>query len=141
MKFYTNKEVDRVISWLSVPGQFCGWSNLIHGGIIATLLDEAMGWGALVILQKLILSKSIAVDFINPVFTDTEMRVEGSVLTVNSEREAVLQGRVYTNDKISAESSSVVSLFTIETIRKMNVLDENMLGALEQLIQFKSSLR
>jgi len=142
MKFYTNKEIDLVVSWYSVPDQFCGWSNMVHGGIVSTLLDEAMGWGALVIMQKLILSKTLEVDFISPILTNMEIRVEGSVLKVNSEREAVMQGRIYNKkNEICAKSSSLVSLFTMETIRKMNVVDEMMLGEMDRLIDFVSSIK
>ena len=141
MKFYTNKEVDLVVSWLSLPDQFCGWGNIAHGGIISTMLDEAMGWGALVILRKLVLSKTISVDFISPVLTGTEIRVEGSVQKINSEREAILQGCIYSNDNICARSMSVASLFTLEYIRKMGVLDEEMLGDLERLINQTSQPR
>jgi len=141
MKFYTNKEVDFVVSWLSLPDQFCGWGNIVHGGIISTMLDEAMGWGALVILRKLVLSKTISVDFTSPVLTGTEIRVEGSVQKINSEREAILQGCIYSNDNICARSMSVASLFTLEYIRKMGVLDEEMLGDLERLINQTSQPR
>jgi acyl-coenzyme A thioesterase PaaI-like protein len=51
MKFYTTEKLDSVISWLKVPDHLCGWSNLVHGGIISTMLDEAMGWVALIILK------------------------------------------------------------------------------------------
>lgn len=141
MKFYTNKEVDLVVSWLSLPDQFCGWGNIVHGGIISTMLDEAMGWGALVILRKLVFTKSISVDFFNPVLTGKEIRVEGSVQKVNSEREAVLQGCIYSNDNICARSVSVASLFTLEYVRKIGVLDEEMLDGLERLMNQASRPR
>ncbi len=134
MKFYTNIEKSLVVSWLSLPDQFCGWGKIAHGGIISTMLDEAMGWGGLIILQKLVLTKSISVDFINPVLTGTEIRVEGGVEKVISEREAVLRGCIYSNDNLCARSSSVASLFTLEYVRKMGVLDGAMLDDLERLM-------
>jgi acyl-coenzyme A thioesterase PaaI-like protein len=61
MKFYSTEKKELVVSWLKVPDHLCGWSNLVHGGIISTMLDEAMGWAGLVILKKLVVSKSITV--------------------------------------------------------------------------------
>ena len=49
MEFYLNEKLDTVVSWLSVPDHLCGWGNIVHGGIISTLLDEAMGWAGLVL--------------------------------------------------------------------------------------------
>ena len=38
MKFYTDEE--SVFTWLSVPEHLCGWNNLVHGGVLSTILDE-----------------------------------------------------------------------------------------------------
>ena len=79
-----------VVSWLSVPDHLCGWANVVHGGIISTILDEAMGWAALVILKKLVLTKSISVDYLKPIFIGQKMKVEGSALEIQDERKGVM---------------------------------------------------
>ncbi len=135
MEFYINEKKDSVVSWLSVPSHLCGWSNLVHGGIITTMLDEAMGWAALVILQKLVMSKSISVEFVKPVFIENKIKAEARALKVNNEREGVIQGTIYNdNNEICATSSSVVSLFKIEDIRKMGVVEDKLLDAIESLM-------
>lgn len=135
MKFYSTERRDAVVSWLTVPEHLCGWSNVVHGGIISTILDEAMGWAALVILKKLVVSKSITVDFIKPVLIGKEIRVEGKVSKINSAREAVLQGCIYNdNSEICARSSSLVSLFSSESMRKMGFTDQKMLSDMEQVM-------
>lgn len=138
MKFHINEKRDLVVSWLSVPDHLCGWSNVVHGGIISTILDEAMGWAALAILKKLVLTKSISVDYLKPIFIGQKMRVEGSALDVENERKGVMQACIYDeSDEILARSSSAVSLFTLDSIREMGVLDEKMLGTLEQIISIE----
>ena len=62
MKFYTAEKPDSVMSWLKVPDHLCGWSNIVHGGIIATMLDEAMGWAGLIILKKMDVSSKVKAD-------------------------------------------------------------------------------
>ena len=59
MKFFINENRDSVVSWLSVPDHLCGWSNIVHGGILSTMLDEAMGWAGLAILKRLIFSSEV----------------------------------------------------------------------------------
>ncbi len=61
MKFYSTEKRESVISWLTVPDHLCGWSNLVHGGIISTMLDEVMGRAGLGILKKLVVSKSTTI--------------------------------------------------------------------------------
>ena len=51
MKFYTDEVL--VFSWLTLPAHLSGWSNLVHGGVISTILDEIMSWTALCMLNKL----------------------------------------------------------------------------------------
>jgi uncharacterized protein (TIGR00369 family) len=138
MKFYSSHRRDSVVSWLTVPDHLCGWSSLVHGGIISTILDEAMGWAAVVILKKLVISKSLTVDFIKPVLIGKEIRIEGKVSKINSEREAVLQGCIYDdNGEICAQSSSLFSLFSPESIKKMGFVDQDMLGDMEQVINMR----
>jgi len=133
MKFHINEKRDSVLSWFSVPDHFCGWGNVVHGGIIFTLLDEAMGWAGFAILKQFFLSKSISVDFVKPVLTGTELRVEGRVLETIGEKKAILRGILYCNDEVRAKSTSTVSLFSPETARKFGVSDQ-MFSSLEQTL-------
>ena len=36
-----------VYSEVTVPKHLCGWNNLIHGGVLSTILDEIMSWAAI----------------------------------------------------------------------------------------------
>jgi uncharacterized protein (TIGR00369 family) len=133
MEFYANEARDLVVSWYSVPDCFCGWGDVVHGGIVCTILDEAMGWACLALARRLLLSKSIAVDFLRPVRSGQEIRVEGSVREMISDREAVMQGCIYDDrDEICARASSIVSLFTLDAARKTGTIDEELLRSLER---------
>lgn len=115
MEFYINKKKDSVISWYSVPDHLCGWENITHGGIICTMLDEAMGWACLFLLNKFLLSKTINVKFLKPVYIGKKIKIVGKILKVNSEKEAVLQGFIYNDkDETCATASSIVSLYEPE---------------------------
>jgi len=134
MTFQLDRERRSVVSRYMVPEHLCGWANIVHGGIVTTLLDEVMGWAALVILRKPLLSKSISVDFLKPVLTGSEIRVEGSVLEVRSEKEAVMQGAISDTDgQQCARSSSVIKLFSLEQVQALVALDPHTLAYLEQL--------
>ena len=133
MAFYINQSRDSVLSWYSVPDHLCGWGEMVHGGIVSTMLDEAMGWACVSILGRLPLSKSIEVAFLKPLWVGKPIRVRGKVQEIKSDREAVMQGFIYDNrDEICAKAFSAVSLFTLEAIRKMGVMDEKVLDELER---------
>jgi len=63
-----------VFSWLKVPDHLFGWDNLVHGGILSTILGEIMSWSALYLLKEMILTKSMTVAFVKPVFEGWSLR-------------------------------------------------------------------
>src|SRR5210317_2293445 len=75
MKFYTNDS--SVFSGVTVPKHLCGWNNLIHGGILSTILDEIMSWAAIYLLKRITLTKSMAIEFLKPVYNEQTLRAEG----------------------------------------------------------------
>ena len=90
MEFYTNGQT--VASWITIPPHLSGWSNLAHGGILFTALDEIMGRTMIYLLQRFILTKSMTIEYLKPVPHGRELKVEGRILEVRSEREAVAEG-------------------------------------------------
>ena len=136
MEFYSNAQKDAVFSWLTVPDHVCGWGNLVHGGIVSTILDEAMGWAAVVILQKLILTKTMTVNFLKPVFVGQEIIAQGYVENALSDREMEIRGVVFDGDGgVCAKSSSIVSLFDLEVVRKMGIFDDKLLDGIKSLLE------
>ncbi len=59
--------------------QFEGWSGMVHGGIIATILDEVMAW-ALVAEDNWGVTARMSIDFKRPVTVGTAVRGEGWVV-------------------------------------------------------------
>jgi uncharacterized protein (TIGR00369 family) len=100
-----------VFSWVSVPEHLCGWNNLLHGGVIATILDEIMSWTAIYILKKFILTKKMTVEFIKPLTTGTKLTAKGSVLEIVSERERPLKVFCLMTGKGSVHVPAVPMLF------------------------------
>ncbi len=135
MEFYTNEEHDSVYSWLTIPDHVCGWGNLVHGGIVTTILDEAMGWASVTVLKKLILTKAMSVNFFKPVFVNQEICVVGSILKVVNDREVEVQASIFNGNKeLAAKSSSLVSLFTIGEIKKIGMFEDSLLNGIELIM-------
>ena len=79
---------------MAVPGHMIGWQGVVHGGILSTLLDEVMSWGAIFLTRRFILTKTMTVNYHKPVFAGDKLRVESSIENRNSERECVMNGRI-----------------------------------------------
>jgi uncharacterized protein (TIGR00369 family) len=68
-----------VVSLPVVPGTFDGHPGYLHGGIIATLLDEAMS-KAVRARGLPSMTRKIEIDYLRPVPSGTPIRIEGRVV-------------------------------------------------------------
>jgi uncharacterized protein (TIGR00369 family) len=133
MEFYSKG--DSLFSWVIVPDHMCGWHNVVHGGIISTILDEIMGRSSIYLLKKFVMTKSITVDFIKPIFVGKELRAEGKVIEIKNDREAEIGGFLYNEEEeLCAKATGQFALFTPDALRKMGLTDEQLLEGLERLM-------
>jgi uncharacterized protein (TIGR00369 family) len=68
-----------VVSLPVVPEAFEGHPGFLHGGIIATLLDEAMS-KAVRVLGKPSMTRKMEVEYLRPVPSGAPLRIEGRVV-------------------------------------------------------------
>ncbi|MGV8080218.1 MAG: PaaI family thioesterase [Syntrophales bacterium] len=130
-----------VHSWITVPGHLCGWNNLIHGGIISTLLDEIMSGSVVYVLRTMGMTRSLSVDFIRPVQAGTEIKVESRILEVKNGREATVEGILCDESgEICAKSTGTYVLFSSEKIRKMGIVTDDVVEWFERFIQGRETV-
>ncbi len=56
-----------------------GYIGLVHGGIVATLLDEAMSWAVIAETGRLMVTARLAITYRQPVSVGRPLRVRGWV--------------------------------------------------------------
>jgi uncharacterized protein (TIGR00369 family) len=72
-------EDSSVVSFPTVPDSFEGPPGFLHGGIIATLLDEAMS-KAVRARGLTTMTRQMEIDYLRPVPSGTPIRIEGRVV-------------------------------------------------------------
>ena len=134
MRFVTDGQA--VYSRLAIPDHLCGWGNVVHGGILCTVLDEVMGWTAIHLLKRFAITKSIAVEFLRPVYVGEELTAEGRLAEIKGPRLAEIRG-VITNSKgrICSKAKAIFGLYTADEIRKLRVMEERILRSVEHLLE------
>jgi acyl-coenzyme A thioesterase PaaI-like protein len=92
-------------SWAvtKIDEKFCGWSGVVHGGIISTLLDEIMAYAAFTIYDSGVTGE-ISVRFRKPIPTDREILIEGSIESQKG-RVVYATGKITLDGEIMAEST------------------------------------
>lgn len=127
MKFFADR--DTVFSNVTIPDHLCGWSNIAHGGVLTTILDEIMSWAALHFLKRITMTKSMKIEFIQPVYIRNPLKAEGKVLEQTGKHEAVMEGILY-NDKgvACAKSSATFAIFSPKVAKRFGIADDASLN-------------
>jgi len=123
MKFYGNDNL--VYSNIAIPDHLARWDGFSHGGIVSTLLDEVMGWGAIYLTRSLVLTKSMTVTYHKPVMVGEMLRVESRVEERTHPKEALMSAQIYNSKKeLCASATGVFFLMNKERITKLGFVDE-----------------
>jgi uncharacterized protein (TIGR00369 family) len=125
-----------VVSWVTVPEHLCGWKNIVHGGILATIFDEVMGRVILHQLKCFPMTKSMDIRFMKPASTGGELRAEGRVAGVAGEREATVEAFIYNSaGELCAHCTGIFAVIKPEAGRKLGLTDEEFLRWFEDYIR------
>ena len=136
MEFYANK--DKVFSDVNIPDHLCGWSNIAHGGVLTTILDEIMSWAALHFLKRITMTKSMTIEFVKPVFINSPLKAEGKVLEIAGSHDAVMGGTLYNSKGIAcAKSTANFSIFSPAVAKRLGIADETSLKFFEDIFGIK----
>ncbi len=126
MKFYTDES--SVFSTVTIPDHLCGWSNLIHGGVLSTILDEIMGWAALYLLKRIILTKSMTVEFLKPVHMGGVLEAESKVLEIDGKHSVMMEGVILdVEGEVCAKSRGQYAVFTSAVAKRLRIADDQQL--------------
>lgn len=133
MRFESNGRELR--SRVKMEARFRGWSNLIHGGILSTMLDEMMGWTVIILTGKFMLTRTMQVAFKRPVRIGAELTITGSIKERVSEKRVLVQAEIRDEDGlVCAESEGEFALFTREQFQRMGIMPEEDLAAMAAAI-------
>jgi uncharacterized protein (TIGR00369 family) len=135
MKLFTDGEA--VYSGLSVPDHMGGWKNIVHGGIVSTILDEIMGWAGLYFLKKITLTKSITVDFIKAVHIGEGLDAEARVIHIHDDKTASIEGFLYNEKKeLCAKATGSFTVLSPKLAKRIGVMtDDDIKNFFEPLIR------
>ncbi|MGD1972350.1 MAG: PaaI family thioesterase [Desulfobacterales bacterium] len=136
MKFYANDSL--VFSEVTVPNHLCGWNNLIHGGILSTILDEIMSWAAIYLLKRITLTKSMEIEFLKPVYVEQTLKAEGKVLEIMGKHEAVMEGCLSNSDgTICTRSIAKFAIFSPAVAKRLGIANEEHISWFEHIYNLK----
>jgi len=103
-----------------MPGEnFQGYNNVIHGGIIATLLDEVGAWYISVKLGTAGVTRTLDVEYLKPLYLSRGEVTLRSRLVDSDERNAKLECELFDSSAtLCSRSRSVFFLYPEDIARK-----------------------
>ena len=125
----------QIRSKVSMKQAFRGWSNLIHGGILSTMLDETMSWTVINFTRKFMLTRSMTVTFKKPVRVGAVITVTGYIKEQSSERNALVVAEIHDeDDDLCATAEGDFALFSKEHFLRMEIMPEEDIEAMASAI-------
>jgi uncharacterized protein (TIGR00369 family) len=79
LEFYASD--NKVITEITLSRYHVGWSDIAHGGIISTILDEVMSWTILFFKRCFFVTRKLEIKYIKPVNTGVTLVASGSILS------------------------------------------------------------
>jgi uncharacterized protein (TIGR00369 family) len=134
MRFFADSET--VYSQLVVPEHLCGWSNIVHGGVLTTILDEIMSWSAIHLLKRIALTRSLTVEFVKPVQVGSELRAEARVREADGKNDAITEGVIFDpRGDACARATANFKVFSPAVARRLGIADEASIQWFERIFE------
>ena len=114
-------EPGRAWSELTLEPRFEGWDGVAHGGILATLLDEVMGW-TMAAGDDWGLTARLSVDYRKPVLVGSDLRVEAWISRARR-RVVETEGRIVDRASGVEYATASATYVTVDEERKRQLRD------------------
>jgi uncharacterized protein (TIGR00369 family) len=94
LRLRSRLEEGRVVLDYTTREPDLGYSHIVHGGIVMTLLDEVMTWAAILVKRRVCVAAEMTTRLKKPVGLGESIRVEGRTAAEKS-RLVLTEGRVF----------------------------------------------
>ena len=96
-----------------------GYPNVLHGGIIATLLDEIGAWCISVKIGTAGVTNELNIKYINPVYINRgEIELEAEVVEKTDKKAKIICRLFEGGTKLCSEAVAVYSIFPIDVAKR-----------------------
>ena len=86
--------------------EYGGFDGVIHGGVVATALDETLAWTAMLVARVLVVTAKLDLKYRNPAAPHERLRVAGRLVDRRGSR-LLMEGRITAQERVIAEASGL----------------------------------
>jgi len=100
-----------------------GWHGVLHGGIVATLLDEVGSWVIISKIGRAGMTVELNVRYHKKISTNEKIYIQGKLIE-HKRNIAVIESKIIQNGEIKASAISKYFLFDQKTSKEVYNVDE-----------------
>lgn len=110
MDWYNNPETNQVEGTISVPEQFNGYPGIVHGGIVAAILDETAGRAVMLDgnFNNLFVTLKLEITYRNFTPTNTPLKAVGWLISEGNRSRKVAAELRLSDGTVTAECQAVI---------------------------------
>ncbi|AWB11068.1 putative domain 1-containing protein [Thermodesulfobium acidiphilum] len=111
LRLEISQDEESVLTTFQFQKSHQGWNNIVHGGIISTILDELSTWAAVRLGYKVVTAQ-LTVKFKKPIYIGTNVMVSARV-TEDKGRLIYAQSQIESIDKTILYATGLATLSII----------------------------
>jgi uncharacterized protein (TIGR00369 family) len=131
LQFYLHGE--HLCTDITLDRNYEGWENMVHGGILSTLLDEVMSWTIIVFKRVFFVTRKMEVKYIRPVTIGTPVTVKGRL--VDGSRPPRIRARAEVLDGGGTVLARSTGEFVILPEERLSVVPEGLKKDMNDLFE------
>ncbi len=109
--FYLRNE-GIVTSEMNLSTDYAGFHGIIHGGIVTTMMDEAMAWSVIIHTGKPAVTMNINVNYLLPVRPESVYIIRSKIIKQNNDNVIVESSVEDSRNKLYAHSEGVFKVLS-----------------------------
>ena len=119
LKAHFFRDGDEVVADFTGAADHGGYGRVLHGGVIATLLDEAFGWATFGLLGRIGITTDLQVDFLGPAFSGEPLTVRARIIERDDKRAVVRAEIAGPDGKVLATGSGTLRFVSLRAIERI----------------------
>ena len=109
-----------IVTEFTPKQEHCGWEKVVHGGIICSVMDEAMSWTVLYIANLVGITKELNVKFKRPLFINEKIKIRSRVKNKNTQEIILLSEVINKEGIICAIGEGVYAILDEKKMKKIS---------------------
>ncbi|NVM03752.1 MAG: PaaI family thioesterase [Candidatus Helarchaeota archaeon] len=119
LKFF-KEDNSCIVTEFTPKKEHCGWEQLVHGGIICSVMDEAMSWTVLHIANLAGVTKELNVKFKRPIFINEGITIRSQVKNENKKEVRLFSEVINKEGVICAVGEGVYAILNKDRMKKIS---------------------